>query len=152
MRRFWQRNKFHLSGLMLLVPLPFLPSHFTEKPVFAPAEIHRTLTAGPYVVGLVTVDQAPHRGPTGERLKDYSLRIRAGDVDGIRGAFLRVGKPRNLRTAGALAFGNPYERRVEVTVPEDLTGTEALWLSVERWDGTIHQASVPLAEILGGRR
>lgn len=148
----WQRNKFHLSALMMLVPLPFLPGYFSEKPIFAPPEIHRTVTAGPFPVTLVTFDQAPHRGQKGDRVKDYSIRLQPADVDRVRGVFLRVGKPRSLRTAGALGFGNPYEREAEVSVPDEPTGTEELWLTVEDWNGTVHQASLPLAEVLGGKR
>lgn len=151
MRRLWQRGKFHLSALMMLVPLPFLPNYLAPKPIFAPPEIRRDIGVGPFAVTLVTYDQAPHRGPTGEPMKQYTIRLQPGDVDRVRGVFLRVGKPRSLRTAGALGFGNPYERKAEVTVPAEPTGTEELWLTVEDWNGRAHQASVPLADILGGK-
>ncbi|CAO3426313.1 hypothetical protein [Azospirillum doebereinerae] len=148
----WQRGKFHLSALMMLVPLPFLPGYFSEKPIFAPPEIHRSVTVGSFPITLATLDQAPHRGPAGDRVKEYSIRFQPADIDRVRGVFLRVGKPRSLRAAGALAFGNPYEREADVSVPDAPTGREELWLTVEDWNGTVHQASVPLAEVLGGKR
>ncbi|MCG5241847.1 hypothetical protein [Azospirillum doebereinerae] len=148
----WQRNKFHLSALMMLVPLPFLPGYFSAKPIFAPPEIHRAVSVGPFPITLVTFDQAPHRGPAGDLVKDYSIRLQPADLDRVRGVFLRVGKPRNLRAAGALGFGNPYEREAEVAMPANPTGTEELWLTVEDWTGTVHQTSLPLAEVLGGKR
>ena len=80
------------------------------------------------------------------------VHLRTADIDRVRGVFLRVGKPRSLRTAGALAFGNPYEREADVTVPDELAGREGLWVTVEDWSGGVHQASLPLSEILGGKR
>ncbi|ALG73507.1 hypothetical protein VY88_21945 [Azospirillum thiophilum] len=151
MRRLWQRGKFHLSALMLLVPLPFLPNYFSPKPIFAPPEIRRDLTAGAFPLRLVTYDEAPHWGGNGERMKEYRIHLRPADIDRVRGVFLRVGKPRNLRAAGALGFGNPYEREAEVAVPAEPAGTEELWVTVEDWNGQVHQASTPLAGFLGGK-
>lgn len=151
MRRLWHRGKFHLSALVLLVPLPFVPGQFGGNTVFDPPEIERTLTAGPYTVRVVTGDRGPHQEPTGDRMKDYAVHVTAGDADTIRAIFLRVGKPRSIRTLGALAEGNPYEREAEVVIPPTLSGAEELWLTVESWDGRLHQAALPLDQLLGGR-
>jgi|AGTN01.2.fsa_nt_gi hypothetical protein len=152
MRRFWQRGKFHLSALVMLVPLPFLPRYLAEKPPPVAPEIHRQVAVGPFALGLVTLDRPPYRGSAGERMKDYDVRFQPGDMESIRGVFLRVGKPRNLRTAGALAGGGVYRQHAHVMLPDQLSGSEDLWLTVEKWDGTVHQASVPLADVLGGKK
>lgn len=152
MRDFWQRYKFHLSGLMMLVPLPFLPEYLTDKPIFEPAEIHRPVKAGPYEMVLVSHDEPPHLEPTGEMSMEFHLQIAGTDIDSIRATFLRVDKPRNLRVAGALGFGNPYERGFEVLMPPQLSGQEELWLSVESWDGTVHQTSLPLSDMMVTRK
>ncbi|CAO3383149.1 hypothetical protein [Azospirillum argentinense] len=152
MRHYWRRGKFHLSALVMLVPLPFLPDYFSPKPIFVPPEIRQDVAVGPFPVTLATYDEAPARMPTGERMKEYRIHIRPADIDRVRGVFLRVGKPRSLRTAGALAFGNPYEREADVTVPDELAGREELWVTVEDWSGGVHQASLPLSEIFGGKR
>lgn len=149
--RLWHRGKFHLSALVLLVPLPFIPAQFGGATVFDPPEIERTVTAGPYTVRLVTSTAAPHREPTGDVMKEYTVRVESGGIGTIRGVFLRVGKPRSVRTLGALAEGNPYAWEAEVTIPPALSGDEDLWLTVESWDGALHQAAVPLAPLLGGR-
>ncbi|CCG41339.1 hypothetical protein [Magnetospirillum molischianum] len=150
MRNLWLRGKFHLSALVILVPLPFLPAYFADKPLPHVAEIHRQVVAGPFSLGLVTEDQPPDRGAWGERIKEYTVTFRPGDMDTIRGVFLRVGKPRSLRTLGALAEGGAYEQHADVMLPDELSGSEDLWLTVETWNGTLHQAVVPLREILGG--
>jgi len=152
MRDLWQRSKFHLSALMMLVPLPFLPGYFADKPVPSVPEIHREVAAGPFTLGLVTEDHPPERGIWGERVKEYTVMLRPGDRDVIRGVFLRVGKPRNLRTLGALAEGGAYHQDADVLLPDKLSGSEEMWLTVETWDGTLHQATIPLNEILGGPR
>ena len=152
MREFWRRKKFHLSALVMLVPLPFLPEHLTDKPSPWVSEIHRQVAVGPFSLKLSTLDKAPYRGSAGERMKDYNIALQPGDMEVIRGVFLRVGKPRSLRTAGALAEGGAYNQHAHVMLPEQLAGSEDLWLTVEKWDGTVHQASVPLSEVLGGRK
>lgn len=152
MRNLWQRGKFHVSALVMLVPVPFLPDYLAEKPQPRVPEIHRQVTAGPFALGLSTEDRPPYRGSAGERMKDYDVSFRPGDMDVIRGVFLRVGKPRNLRTAGALAGSGPYRQHAHVMVPDPLTGAEELWVTVETWGGQVHQASVPLSEVLGGRK
>lgn len=136
----------------MLVPLPFLPNYFSPKPIFAPPEIRRDVSAGPFQITLVTYDEPPDRAGNGEWMKEYHIHLRPADIDRVRGVFLRVGKPRNLRVAGALGSGNPYEREAEVSVPADPAGTEELWVTVEDWNGRIHQTSTPLAGLLGGKR
>lgn len=152
MRSYWQRGKFHLSALVMLVPLPFLPDYLAENPPPRVPEIHRQVVAGPFALGLSTEDRPPYRGSAGERMKDYSVALRPGDMEVIRGIFLRVGKPRSLRTAGALADGGTYKQHAHVMLPDELAGAEELWVTVEKWDGQVHQASIPLSEILGGRK
>lgn len=152
MHEFWRRKKFHLSALVMLVPLPFLPDYLAEKPQPRVPEIHRQVAAGPFTLGLSTQDRPSYRGSAGERMKDYTIALQPGDMEVIRGVFLRVGKPRSLRTAGALAEGGAYKQQAHVMLPDQLAGSEDLWLTVEKWDGTVHQATVPLSEVLGGRK
>lgn len=150
-RTSWPRWKFHLSALVVLVPLYGLPVYLAEKPPPHGPEIERVVTAGPFALTLITHDAPPERGVGGRMLKEYEIHLPPGAMDRIRGVFLRVGQPRGLRVAGALAEGDAYEQEVHVILPPRLTGDEALWLTVEEWNGTVHQASVPLADILGGR-
>lgn len=151
MRDILARNKFHLSALILLVPLYFLPEALSGEAPRLVADLHHPLTIGPYDLTLVTADERPYRGSGGETVKDYQVHLRPGAMDSIRGIFLRVGKPRSLRAAGALAEGSPYRQFAHVLLPDTLTGDEELWLTIERWDGSIVQGAVPLAAVLGGK-
>lgn len=152
MRNFWRRGRFHLSALIMLVPLPFLPDYLAEKPPPRVPEIHRRVVVGPFSLEMSTQDRPPYRGSAGERMKDYDIVLQPGDMEVIRGVFLRVGKPRSLRTAGALAEGGAYKQHAHVMLPDPLAGSEDLWLTVEKWDGTVHQAAIPLSEVLGERK
>ncbi|MEN0106654.1 MAG: thiamine pyrophosphate-binding protein, partial [Pseudomonas sp.] len=51
-----------------------------------------------------------------------------------------------LRTAGALLSGSPYRLMAEVVVPADTTPASELWLTVEGWDGSVHQTAIPLSQ------
>jgi len=43
-------------------------------------------------------------------------------------------------------MGNPYALEGEVVVPPRASPDSELWLTVEGWDGSVHQASIPLAQ------
>lgn len=146
----WHRGKFYLSALMLIAPLSVVQNYFATSEMVAPSA--RSLperAVGPWRATLAeAIPGPPYRGPAGERMKDFAVSFRPEDAAGIRGAFLRVGKPRNLRTAGALAHGSPYRAHAHVPMPENLTGGEELWLTVEGWDGQTHQVVWPLADVM----
>jgi hypothetical protein len=65
-------------------------------------------------------------------------------VDQVKAAYLRVGKPRNIRTAGALFSGTPYRQTAEMRIPDRTTADDVLWLTLEGWDGALHQATIPI--------
>ncbi|HXR01838.1 MAG TPA: thiamine pyrophosphate-binding protein, partial [Pseudomonas sp.] len=60
--------------------------------------------------------------------------------------YLRIGKPRSLRAAGSIFFGTPYRMGTTVAVPERTAGDAQLWITMEGWDGSLHQAAVPLTQ------
>jgi hypothetical protein len=145
--RTWHRWKFHLSALVLLVPLGLTPTFFAEGP--DTSLVTRSVTAGGLVVDLAATTEPPYRGADGRPMKDFNVILRPQDIDRVRAAFLHIGKPRLLRAAGALSHGNPYRGHAHVPIPDRGSGPKEVWLTLERWDGRIHQASVPLAEFLG---
>ncbi len=68
------------------------------------------------------------------------------DTTRIKAVYLNFGKPRGLRTAGALGSGSPYRQLLSVSVPEDAEAGDALWLSLETWSGEMYWVSVPLQQ------
>lgn len=150
--RLWLRWRFHLSALLVLIPLGYMPAYFHE------ASLERglqglgerpigELAVGPWRVRLAEWERGEPvlEGKAGY-MKDFSLAFCRECDAAIKAAYLRVGKPRYLRAAGALASGSPYRRLAEVRIPEDAPADAELWLTVEGWDGSVHQAALPLAQ------
>ncbi|MCY1427502.1 hypothetical protein D9M71_433510 [compost metagenome] len=62
----------------------------------------------------------------------------------VKATYLRIGKPRSLRAAGSIFFGAPYRMGTNVTIPKRTKADDQLWITMEGWDGSMHQASIPL--------
>lgn len=79
--------------------------------------------------------------------KDYYIRFCDACDTEIRGAYLKVNKPRSLRGAGMVFFGARWDRWVDINLPLNAKSTDLLWLTVEGKDGSVHHASIPLSEV-----
>jgi hypothetical protein len=148
--RLWRGSRFHLSALILVLPLVAFPQYFKERA--APplgAHILPERQVGPFTVTLAEYMAGPPRtGDYGRQFKDFTLRIHDGYPDRIRTAYLRVGKPPNLRTLGDIAHGDPNRLHGEVRIMEPPRADDSLWLTLEEWDGTLHHAAWPLGEVM----
>ncbi|MCY1407229.1 hypothetical protein D3C76_505990 [compost metagenome] len=151
-RRLWLRWRFHLSALLVLIPLGFMPAYFHEARLdrglggLGEREVGE-LQVGPWSVRLAEWETgAPELEGRAGYMKAFTLAF-CGECDPqVRAAYLRIGQPRDLRTAGALLSGSPSRRFVEVPVPARARPDDALWLTVEGWDGSVRQTSIPLAQ------
>lgn len=146
----WQRWRFHLSALLLIVPIAFAPAYFHDREFSNGKKGLGQREIGEIVVGPWSVRLAESRlvEPDAEGragyAKRFALALCPACVDGVKAAYLRVGKPRNIRTAGALFSGTPYRQTAEIRIPERTTADDDLWLTLEGWDGTLHQATIPI--------
>lgn len=61
----------------------------------------------------------------------------------VKATYLRIGKPRSLRAAGVIFFGSPYRMGTSVPIPPRTRPDAELWITMEGWDGSMHQASIP---------
>ncbi len=151
LRSLWLRWRFHLNVLLVLVPLAFMPRYFADVALFRGTSglgerEFGEFQVGPWSLRLAELhDAAPHNeGPAGY-LKEFNAALCAACIPQVRAAYLRVGKPRSLRTAGAIFFGSPYRMGASLPIPPR-TGSDAeLWITLEGWDGSVHQAAVPLS-------
>lgn len=57
-----------------------------------------------------------------------------------------LARPRSLRTAGVIFFGTPYRLGATVPIPLRTQEEADLWITLEGWDGSVHQASIPLKQ------
>jgi hypothetical protein len=152
LHRAWSRWRFHLSGLVVLVPLALLPAYFEELAAdsgsagLGAREIGAR-KVGPWTVRLAEADLLPPQvqGLAGP-IKPFSLALQGSAVAEVRAAYVKVGKPRSLRAAGAIFFGSPYRLTAGLALPRTTAATAQIWLTLEGWDGSVHQASLPLAE------
>jgi hypothetical protein len=79
--------------------------------------------------------------------KEYYVRFCAACDTDIRTVYLKVNKPRSLRGAGMMFFGARWDRWVDVNLPLNAKSTDLFWITVEGKDGSVHHASIPLAEV-----
>lgn len=146
----WQRWRFHLSALLLIVPIVFTPMWLHDREFSNGKKGLGQREIGEIAVGPWSVRLAEHRlvEPDAEGragyAKTFALALCPACIDGVKAAYLRVGKPRNIRTAGALFSGAPYRQIAEIRIPERTTADDELWLTLEGWDGTLHQATIPI--------
>lgn len=148
--RAWRRWRFHLNALLVVIPLVFMSLYFENQ-----ARARGLLGLGEREIGEIGV------GPWTARLAEHDLggphdegkygfhkvfvvAFCQACLPEIKAAYLRVGRPHGLRSAGALLAGNPYAQEAEVVIPPRAAPDSALWLTVEGWDGRVHQASISL--------
>ena len=143
--RWWHQWRFHLNILLLLVPLGFMPKYFADASLFrgdsglGERDIG-TLQVGPWSLH----DEAPRPdGPAGY-MKNFNAALCDACIEPVKAVYLRIGKPRSLRTAGVIFFGTPYRLGATVPVPLRTQENAELWVTLEGWDGSVHQASIPL--------
>ncbi|ANH03412.1 hypothetical protein [Shinella sp. HZN7] len=148
-RYLWDRVKFHACIALLALPALFLPDYLSRKDAplpFVPVK-GVELVAGPFALTLGESNAARPQAIIGGWMKSYDLQPCAGCIDRIKGVYLRVGKPRNIRAAGALFGGNPFKLTASVQMPPSTSQDSVLWLTIETWAGEIHQAYVPLSTL-----
>jgi hypothetical protein len=148
--RLWFRGKYYLSGLVLILPIMAFPAYFQR--VGTPplgAHILPEREVGPFKVTLAEfMAGPPYLAPKNHLVKDYSLRVAEGYPDRIRSIYIRVGEPPNIRNLGDFMHGNPYRLHGHVRFMEPPRADEKIWLTIEEWDGTMHQTSWLLSEAM----
>jgi hypothetical protein len=152
LRAFWQKWRFHLNVLLLLIPLGFMPEYFADEALtrgdngLGEREIG-DVQVGPWSLRLAEVhDAAPTPEGLAGYMKDFNAALCDACIGQVKATYLRIGKPRSLRTAGAIFAGSPYRMSTELPVPKKTTADAELWITMEGWDGTLHQASIPLRQ------
>lgn len=151
-RRLWLKWRFHLSILLLLIPLGFMPQYFQDMAFFRGdtglgERIIGDVQVGPWSLTLAeTHDAGPESEAPGVYIKEFNAALCAACIPQIKAGYLRIGKPRSLRTAGAIFEGSPYRLGAEVAVSASATADDELWITLEGWDGSVHQTTMSLAK------
>jgi hypothetical protein len=93
-----------------------------------------------------TEPDAPKQGKSGAVMKAFELRFSDTAHPQIRAAYLQARKPRSLRASG-IAFEGQHLRTANIPIPPAFQPEEQIWLTVESWNGEIHQTALDVAHI-----
>ncbi|AUA32702.1 thiamine pyrophosphate-binding protein [Rhodococcus hoagii] len=152
LKQFWLKWRFHLNILLILIPLGFMPQYFADAKLFRGeaglgANVIRDIKVGPYSLDLAEMrDEVPQAdGPAGY-FKVFNASLCKGCAQEVKATYLRIGKPRSLRAAGTIFFGAPYHMGTSLPIAPRTRPDAQVWITLEGWDGSMHQASVPLAQ------
>ncbi len=143
---------FRLSLVLVLLPLFYLPGYFDSIEMNRGAKGLGERVVGEYVVGPWSVRLAewnllpPMLDGDAGHMKTFSLALCAECTAQVKAVYIRVGKPRSLRAAGAIFFGSPYRQLANLHVPDRTTPDAEVWITLEGWDGSMYQVALPLAE------
>ncbi|AMB85751.1 thiamine pyrophosphate-binding protein [Pseudomonas agarici] len=151
-RSLWRRWRFHLNILLILIPLGLMPKYFANESLFrgdsglGERELG-SIQVGPWSLELAELrDELPRfAGPAGY-MKSFNAALCERCINQVKATYLRIGKPRSLRTAGVIFFGSPYRMSASVPIPERTRLDENLWITLEGWDGSMYQAAIPLSK------
>lgn len=152
-KKWWLKWRFHLNVLLVLIPLGLMPGYLKDAALFrgetglGEREIG-TVAVGPWRITLAEFrDDAPQQdGPAGY-LKNISAALCLTCKDQVKATYMRIGKPRNIRTAGHIFFGSPYRMGTNMSIPEKTKADALVWITMEGWNGELHQASLPLTQV-----
>lgn len=151
-RRLWLKWRFHLSILLLLIPLGFMPQYFRDMAFFRGDTGLGERMIGPVQVGprsltlAETHDDGPESEAPGVYVKEFNVALCDTCIPQIKAGYMRIGKPRSLRTAGTIFEGSPYRMGAEVSVSPSASPNDELWITLEGWDGAVHQTTLALAK------
>lgn len=148
--RWWQDWRFHLSAVAVIVPILCFPPFYTlamqaSGKAGLGAREASEIQVGPFPLKIAefNTDAPIGQGVAGDR-KVFSLALCKGCEDRIRAVYLRVGKPRSIRAAGALFNGPPSRMTTDVQLPGSISVDDGLWVTVEEWDGTVHKGDIAI--------
>lgn len=151
-KNLWHAWRFHINVLLVLIPLGFMPKYFADAALFRGSSglgerLIGEVTIGPWSIHLAEFrDEPPRRDGTAGYMKGFSAALCPDCIGQVKATYLRIGKPRSLRTAGAIFYGTGYRMGASIPLPERTKPNADLWISMEGWDGSLYQNSISLAQ------
>ena len=150
--QFWHKWRFHINVLLLLIPLGFMPKYLADAALFrgetglGEREIGE-LQVGPWSLRIAELrNEAPRLDGQAGYMKSFNAALCDTCIDQVKATYLRIGKPRSLRAAGVIFFGTPYAMGATLPIPVRTPLDAQIWVTMEGWDGSMHQAAIPLSK------
>ncbi|MGE7993469.1 thiamine pyrophosphate-binding protein [Pseudomonas sp. NPDC089554] len=151
-KQWWLKWRFHLNILLILIPLGFMPLYFSNARLFLGesglgATVVNDIQVDRWTLDLAEFLEGPPRADGQAGYFKFITAACGNCTDSAKAIYLRIGKPRSLRAAGSLLFGSPYRMGTSLPIPANTRPDAEIWITIEGWDGSMHQASVPLAKV-----
>ncbi|WP_215398779.1 hypothetical protein [Rheinheimera oceanensis] len=132
----WQRHKYKLNGLVLVLPFWFLYQSLT--PEFPPAWPAQQV--GQFEIAPMPLNLKPPYAHHDEYVKDFMLMFGQGDVSDIRQGYVNIGPealPIEELQQGdeGILHGSRHGQHVHAIAPKQFSATDKLWLTIETWQG-----------------
>lgn len=148
--RWWQDWRFHLSALAIAVPIACFPAFYdiamrgSGKGGLG-ARAPSVVQVGPFAIRIAEFNAAAPlaQGVAGDR-KQFNIALCDGCDQHIRAVYLRIGKPRSVRAAGALFSGGPARMEADLQIPPSASVGDGLWLTIEEWNGAVHKGQIAI--------
>lgn len=132
----WHRNKFKLTGLLLILPFYFL--YQSLNPVFPDA--WQVKQIGEFEVSPMPYNLEKPYLHDGHFTKDFFITFSKGKVNGIRQAYFYINaEPLSLTVlekgdAGIL-HGSQHGQEVHAISPKIIKPHDKAWLTIQTWSG-----------------
>lgn len=146
LRQGWRTYRLHLNVLLILIPLAFIPTYFSD---FAKRQDSRLdeHTLCEIYVGLCSLMLAQHGTPNArndavEQAIRFTAALSERCRNDVKATYLHVGKSTDPRTTADIFSGTPNQMSAERILPRE-AGRE-LWITMTGWDASVHQARVAL--------
>lgn len=133
---FWQKNKYKINGVFLILPFYFL--YTSLFPVFPDAL--KAQQIGSFEVSPMPYNLEPPYVHEGHYIKDFFLTFSKGNIQDIRQAYLNIGsKPLPIselqQSNEGILHGSQHGQEVHAIAPEQLKVEDKIWLTIQDWQG-----------------
>lgn len=140
---FWNRNKFKLSGLLLILPLYFIYDSLQPPEFPAPWQ---EKAVGPFNLVLQPLNNDAPYAHHDDWVKDFSAFVNKGEVSNIRQGYVNVGeKPIPLKQLQqddvGILHGSELFQHVHAIAQPTFATEQRVWVTLQTWDGKTHRAS-----------
>ncbi|MFD2165908.1 hypothetical protein ACFSJY_06475 [Thalassotalea euphylliae] len=134
----WNRNKFKMSGLVIVLSAVFF--YQSLNPKFP--ELWSAKVIGEYNVSPMPFNLKQPYLHHGVYTKDFFLIFNKGQVKNIRQAYLNIGTkalPLASLEQGedGILHGSQHGQEVHAISPKVLSEKDKLWLTIENWNGEV---------------
>ncbi len=144
MARLQKQSSFRylLNGLLLALPVYFI--YRALNPAFPP--VMPEISAGDFVLTAMPYDEDAPYQHDGLFVKDFLVMFQKGKVSDVRMGYLNIGEaPLSLEAAReqelGILHGTRHGQHVHGLASAEIKPGDQVWITLQTWDGKIHQGA-----------